>query len=79
MTIRISVVDYDPSPLSPSMERRLRSVVHGMLERDGVMGRSASGKSLAIAVEWCEERRRPYEITAHPGSGYMLRLLSVPE
>ena len=76
--IRI-VVEGDPHPLSPTQTRRLAKLVHSMLERDGVMGRSASGKSLALAVAWCEERGRPYEITAHPGRGYMLRLLSVPD
>ena len=64
-----------PNPMTSAQAKRARKMIADMLERDGRTGRSASGQTLVFAVEWCEERRRPYRVTAYPGAGYFLELL----
>lgn len=71
----IKIEAITPHRLSPSGAKRARKMVREMLESTGGAGRSASGQTLAFAVEWCEEHKRPYRITAHPGLGYYLELL----
>lgn len=73
MSIKIVVTEY-PSPLvHTTSEKRLLKIVAKALEA-GDFVTSASGKSLAAAVEWCEVNGRPYQIDAIPGAGYSLKL-----
>lgn len=62
-------------PFSKTAEKRLRKMIAESLERSGHSGRSASGQSLALAVDYCEERGLEYIIRAMPGVGYTLELV----
>lgn len=65
------VVDPPCQRVNDTMRASLRRAVRRDLEEGrGVI--SHSGESLAAAVEWCEEKGRPYRIEALPGTGYSL-------
>lgn len=68
MPIKVEAINV-PRPLSATEARRLRKMVREQLEHRGSFGRSASGQSLAFAVEWCEEFKHPYIIIAYPNAG----------
>lgn len=71
--IRIEVVG-DPHPFTPAQAKRMRRLVEDQLRQGRCPGRSASGRTLAMAVEYCEVNHIPYTIQAIPGSGYVLEL-----
>src|SRR5690242_19375163 len=70
--IAIQVID-DPKPLTKTQEVCLRNMMVHMVKEKGHIGRSASGKSLALAVDYCEQVKLPYTIHAVPGAGYTLQ------
>lgn len=78
--IKITVTD-DHRPFTPTQEKRARKMIYDMLEKGHGGGRSASGKTLSFAVEWCEQNQRRYVIDAWPGIGYALDLVpdTIPE
>jgi hypothetical protein len=77
VSIRIQVLRPHVLTAAQGRQRKkqLSKIVIPMLEKGEGIGRSATGESLAIAVEWCEENGRPYVIHGVPGAGYTLELL----
>ncbi|AEI71024.1 hypothetical protein [EBPR siphovirus 2] len=72
MSIRVVA---STEPRNERERAKLTKLVEQNLTVMGYSGRSASGMTLAIAVEWCETNRKPYRITAYPGGGYQLELI----
>lgn len=72
MSIRIVA---STEPRNERERAALTKTVVKLLTTTGNAGRSATGMTLAIAVEWCETNKKPYRITAYPGCGYHLELI----
>ena len=65
-----------PDPSSRSGMKRLWKIIAAEMSReDGCIGRSSSGLTAALAVNYCAARGLPFELTAFPGSGYSVRRL----
>lgn len=60
-------------PMAPTEIKLLRKMVHGMMEKDGNGGHSASGRSALMAIEWCEEHAEGWTLTHLNGGGYMVK------
>lgn len=74
----IKVIVDVPSHVTfrPSAVKRATKMVETMLE-NGQGIRSATGQTMAIAVDWFERNRRGYRITAVPGAGYYIEAHSL--
>lgn len=62
-----------PVPVRRSMAREL---IRNMLET-GHSIHSGNGSTLWILLIWLQRHRRPYVLTAHPGFGYEIRLVTL--
>ncbi len=66
---------YRGYPFTPSGLKRLRKLVHQMMEQNGESGHSASGRSALLAIKWCEEHAQGWTLIHVNGGGYMVEAM----
>lgn len=60
----------DGPTMTPGRVKALRRLVEGEMERNGMSGRSASGRSAMMAIEWCESNAQGWTLSHVNGAGY---------
>ena len=68
----IKAVYYGPLKFTIAQTKRAGKMVLRELTERSRSGRSASGWTAAMAMNYCEENKWPYRLTAHPGVGYFV-------
>lgn len=60
----------------PTKQQRRSLYIKGAVKRikeGGMTSHSARGATLQILIEYLEQERVSYQLTAHPGCGYMIQ------
>ena len=56
-------------PMSPHGVARLRRLVENSMVRNGRSGRSHSGRSSIMAIEWCQRHGLPFQLSCAADHG----------
>lgn len=51
---------------------RMKKIIIEAFERTGNSNHSGAGHTLGIVLQYCEENKIPYRLTAYPGMGYVI-------